>query len=254
MPSDYWKRAVAIQKEYLKKLEAHDTQTLNLLTSKYSNLMGSLETVILDLANIKNKTPSQIIQLEAYKEFIRDLNKQHTKFVVYADNLITAKQGTYIQLGLSGTQETIGLVGVRFNKLNPNALKWILGNSIQGGRLEKLLSASYPDSVARITDTIIQSVAIGRNPRETARLIKVDMSGNLSRALRISRTESLGAYREASREQMKESKLVEEYEWLSETDACDFCLENNGKRFPVDEIFETHPNCRCSPVPLIGQT
>lgn len=251
MPSDYWKRAVAIQKEYLKKLEAHDTQTLNLLTSKYSNLMGSLETKILDLANIKNKTPSQIIQLDAYKEFIRDLNKQHTKFVVYADNLITAKQGTYIQLGLKGTQETIGLGGIGFNKLNPHALKWILGNSIQGGRLEKLLSASYPDSVKRITDTIIQSVTIGRNPRETARLIKVDMGGNLSRALTISRTETISSYREASREQMKESGLVKEWERIEQTDACDECVELNGQRFDIDTEFSAHPNCRGTMIPIL---
>jgi len=51
---------------------------------------------------------------------------------------------------------------------------------------------------------------------------------------------------------MKESGLVDEWEWSSEEDACDFCAENNGKRFPVDEPFDTHPNCRCTPLPILN--
>lgn len=252
MPRDYWKKAEVIEREFEKKLIAQDSETMALLTQKYTELIAPLEKQIQELVNVKIKTPDQIRRLEVYQQFLKDLETQMRKYNIYADGLITAKQGVYIQLGLESSQRVISLAGVSFQKLNPGALKWMMGTSINGGRLFELLEKSYPESVGRITNTLIESVAIGRNPRQTARLIQQDMAGNLSRALRISRTETIQAYRESSRVQMKESGLVEEWEWLSEDDACDFCLVNNGKRFPVEEPFETHPNCRCVNLPIVS--
>ena len=252
MPS-YWKKASIIQQEYMDKLEKMDLETLNLITKKYEELLAKLGSQVTELSQIKYKTASQIIKLDAYKSFIVDLKVETAKFNVKSVNIISGKQLEFIQLGLESSQKIIGLVGVKFQKLNPDALKWIVGNSMNGGRLKNLLDSSYTaDSVKKITDTLIQGVTIGRNPRDTARLIKEDMAGDLARALRISRTETIQAYRESSREQMKESGLVDEWEWLSEEDACDFCLGNNGKRFPVSEPFDTHPNCRCTNLPILN--
>lgn len=250
MPS-YWKRALEIQQEYLKKLEKQDLETLNLITGKYTDLVHSLENEIIKLSKIKNKTEAEIIRMEIYQTFLRDLEKETVKYNIVVDNIISAKQSIFIQLGLNSTQDIIKLVNVNFQKLNPKALNWMIGNSIEGGRLFTLLQKSYPQTVSKITNTLIESVTIGRNPVATARLIKEDMDLNLARALRIARTETITAYRESAREQMKESGIIKQWEWLSEPDACDFCSEKNGKRFPIDEPFDTHPNCRCVDLPVI---
>jgi hypothetical protein len=50
---------------------------------------------------------------------------------------------------------------------------------------------------------------------------------------------------------MRESDLVNAWEWIAEDDACDDCPENDGKTFSLDEAMDTHPNCRCSELPII---
>lgn len=251
MPSDYWNKANALQEKYLRKLQTHDIETLNLITKKYGSLFTRLLDVVDVLAKTTNKTPAQIIKLKIYQDFLKDLKKETIRFNNYAENVIAVKQEIFIQFGLSYSQDAIGLLGVGFQKLNPKALSWMVGNSIEGGRLYTLLEKSYPQTVKKITDTLIESVAIGRNPKVTARYIKAEMDGNLSRALRISRTETIQAYRESSRLQMIESGLVEKWEWDAELDACEFCSGQNGKQFSLDTVFETHPNCRCVPLPII---
>jgi hypothetical protein len=35
-------------------------------------------------------------------------------------------------------------------------------------------------------------------------------------------------------------------------DCCEICAEVNGQIFDLDEIFETHPNCRGAMAPIIN--
>jgi len=49
-----------------------------------------------------------------------------------------------------------------------------------------------------VRDALIAGVGTGQNPRIIARQIRQALRGNLVRALRISRTETLRSYREAS--------------------------------------------------------
>jgi hypothetical protein len=40
------------------------------------------------------------------------------------------------------------------------------------------------------------------------------------------------------------------WEWQTEEDACEWCWAQAGQTFEAGEEFESHPNCRCSAVPL----
>jgi len=251
MPGNYWQKAYELQRVYNEKLARLDGETINQVTGRYMTLVSSLNDQITELSRLQNLTPEQIRKTEVYRGYIRDLNERMRSFGVYTEGVISVKQEIYIQLGLQMTQKTISLVGVEFQRLNVQALDWMIGNSLEGGRLYDLLARSYPATVEKITTTLIESVAKGRNPMETARLIKEDMAGNLSRALRVARTETMMAYREASRLQMATSGLVKEWERVEQDDACDFCKSENGKRYPVETVFETHPNCRGTMVPVI---
>jgi len=252
MGESYWSRAIELNEEYLRKIDSQDKETLSLLTARYTELMDTLQGRILELAQLNNMTPDQVRLSGVYLDYLDVLERRMQAFGLYSENLISNKQHLYVQMGLRFTQRTISLVDVNFQKLNIQALDFLIGSSADGGRLYDLLVKSYPDTVDRITKTLIESVAIGRNPRATARLINMDMAGNLSRALRISRTETIMAYREASRQQMLVSGLVKEWERIEQDDACTFCSERNGKRYPLDTVFETHPNCRGTMIPVIG--
>ncbi|MDO4680916.1 MAG: minor capsid protein [Aerococcus sp.] len=69
----------------------------------------------------------------------------------------------------------------------------------------------------------------------------------------------LGRIEERATQDSYKSMGVEAYEWLAtlETHTCDQCAHLDGKQFPVNDpssplpIEDTHPNCRCTTVPVV---
>lgn len=105
------------------------------------------------------------------------------------------------------------------------------------------------DDVAR---ALALAAAAGANPRVTTKILTVTFGRDGVQAMTIARTETLRAYREATRVTYREAG-VEEWEWRSARSrrTCAFCLAMDGKRFPVDEPLRSHPNCRCTMVPVV---
>jgi len=77
------------------------------------------------------------------------------------------------------------------------------------------------------------------------------MNGNLTRALRIARTEKMQIFRESSKMQMEESGVVKGYEFIAEEDACELCQSQVGKIFEFNESLELPPYCRCGYLPVL---
>jgi SPP1 gp7 family putative phage head morphogenesis protein len=166
-------------------------------------------------------------------------------------DLITENQKVYQQLALELTTKQIELLGVKFSRMNVDAVKNMIGFTSDGTKLSKLLLESYPLTIDKLKDTLIIAISKGQNPLKTARLMKDDMEGNLRRARTISRTEQLRVMRQTSIEAMKESKVVKGWKRFENIDCCVFCAEVNGRIYSFDEVFETHPNCRGSAIPYV---
>lgn len=115
----------------------------------------------------------------------------------------------------------------------------------------KLFEKSYPESISKLADTLINATALGYNPEKTARLLAQSMDGNLTRALVIARTEQMNVLRETSIMQMKESGVCKGWIRIEQPDACSECAEVNGKHYSFDESFDSHPNCRGASIPDI---
>jgi hypothetical protein len=73
----------------------------------------------------------------------------------------------------------------------------------------------------------------------------------MNRAMTISRTQIMTAYREANIESYKAAGVTR-YMWLASLSSrtCATCLALNGKTFDTDEPFATHPRCRCTLIPV----
>jgi SPP1 gp7 family putative phage head morphogenesis protein len=72
-------------------------------------------------------------------------------------------------------------------------------------------------------------------------------------ALTIARTEILRAHREATRLSYQANPhLVERWQWLSAMDdrTCPACWAMTGTVHTTDEPLGSHPNCRCTMVPI----
>lgn len=122
-----------------------------------------------------------------------------------------------------------------------------------GAPLRALLDEMGATASLRAREALVTAVALGRNPRETARDLRTVTGQTLARALRISRTETIGAYRRAAIERYRQhSGALEGWVWVASLSprTCAACLAMHGTVHPLSEPFASHPVCRCSPAPL----
>ena len=238
--------------KYLDALDRREKKEFIRLTIAWQNVSSELEAQIQRLSKLENLSENQLFQLELYKTFLRDSREIITTYNRMAEGIIIDEQEAFAKLGIQSAQE---LIGVNFsNKLNIEDVKFMVGNTIEGTPLFDLLQKSYPQTVDRITTTLIDSMSIGRSPRETARLLRGDMDGNLARALRVARTEQINVFRESQTLQYQKSGIVKAKDWVGTQDErlCEICEAGiNGSPYPLNEIMDSHPNCRCGWSPVL---
>ena len=140
----------------------------------------------------------------------------------------------------------MSLVNTNFNILNVDAANLAIGATREGTPLIEVLVKRYGESRDKAIDTLIESMARGRGPIETAKLIGADMEGSLYNTLRIARTEQILIFREQQTNQYIQSGIVKSKNWVAEPDACSICLEGVSRNpYELNEVMELHPNCRC---------
>lgn len=178
---------------------------------------------------------------------------------VVADEVL-ASQSTNVRLAVAearslavlAVEETTPGLTATFVDPDPSSLRSLVGFLSDGSPLRSLLDELPLDAVRRIEGALVEGVATGRNPRETARKMRSALGGNVNRALTIARTESLRAYRETSRATYAaNADVVRGWVWHSARDSrtCAVCWAMHGTEFENREPLGSHPNCRCALVP-----
>lgn len=143
-------------------------------------------------------------------------------------------------------------VGIRFHRLDAAAVEQIVGALQQGSPLRDTIDRLPEQAAERFRQETIRGVALGRAPRETARQTAAALGGNLARALTISRTETLRAYRSATLEGYRANQgVVKGWRWSASLDnrTCPVCWAQHGSFHTLEESFASHPACRCAMVP-----
>lgn len=143
-----------------------------------------------------------------------------------------------------------------FDRVDSLALEAIVQRTTQ-----QVTSLTYPLSAratAAMNSTLVRGVALGDNPRRTARemlrRVEGDFNGGLTRALTIARTETLDAHRAASLAANQANKdVLQAWEWLTTLDhrTCSSCLAMHGSRHEIDDPGPIdHQNGRCARIPV----
>lgn len=167
-------------------------------------------------------------------------------------NLVLMGQSHAQQLMLAGLGPAPAGVTMTFNRLNARAVEQMAGFLANGSPLRDLLGELGPDASQAVREALLRGIGTGQNPRTVARLMREALDGNLARAERIARTEQLRAYRQASHETYKANRdVVSGWIWTAALDerTCMSCALMHGTLHDVDEVFGSHPNCRCAMVP-----
>jgi SPP1 gp7 family putative phage head morphogenesis protein len=222
-------------------------------------LVERMETLATQLAADKAAgkpiTTARLLQLERYQSLVSQARRELREFTNFAADRIADGQLAYAQMAtqhaLAATQAVN--VGIRFDLLPTDAIQNLIASTSAGSPLAELLERTWPDAVAGMTKALVEGIALGRSPRQTAVLMQKGLGVGLNKALLITRTEQLRAYREAARQQYRASGVVDGYRRLATKDSrvCPACLMSDGQRYDLDETLDEHPQGRCTMVPLV---
>ncbi len=145
-------------------------------------------------------------------------------------------------------------VTLTWARLPHEALESLVGFTSDGTPLRALLDALGAEASQAVRETLIAGLATGENPRAIARRVKGEFDGNLARALRVARTETLRAYRTAALQSYRANdNVVKGWIWLSARSerTCAACWAMHGTLHSLDETLDDHPNGRCVAAPWV---
>lgn len=142
-----------------------------------------------------------------YKALLDQVAVEIAKFANLAKKEITKEQRAAVDAARSDAERLLQAstgsdtppgVDLTFNRLPAAAVRAQVGFLSDGSPLASLLNQLGPAARKSVEASLLQAVALGHNPRKTATAIKDALGGNLTRALRIARTETIRSYREAT--------------------------------------------------------
>ncbi len=205
--------------------------------------------------------PSWLFRQERYHRLLQQAEAEILKFTKVAGGAITLEQERAIEAAQAEAdalmREALGPppvpnVSATFTRLSRGAVQDLVGFSSDGSPLGKLLGELPGEAGQGVRKALITGVALGQNPRVIARECRKALGGNLARALTISRTEVLRAYREAShRTYEANADILEGWVWRSARGSrtCAACFaKDDGTVHPLEERLTDHPNGRCHPI------
>ncbi len=157
-------------------------------------------------------------------------------------------------LARAGVEAPVVEIGFAFDRLPARAVERIVGFTADGSPLSVTLARLGPEASRAIREALVAGVAMGSGPAAIAREARAVLGGNLARALAIARTETIRAYREASREVYLQNRdVIGGWEWRASFSArtCIACITQSGRIYPLEEPMQSHPNCRCVQIPVV---
>jgi len=258
---------VRVMREFKEAILLRESAQMAQMAERYLRIEERTEAAIMALAyefderrrNGETITEAALWRMQRYKELQAQLEAEVNGYMRdYADPAISTWQREIGGLGIDQANAAIiasydGGFSPFFNRLPVSAIDNMIGLAGDGSPLRKLLAEGYPDALDGMVKALIDSTALGINPRETARYMRDGLGAGLDRALTIARTEQLRVYREASRQQYEASGIVHRFKRICarNENTCMACLLSDGEIFEVGQELTDHPNGRCSTIPIV---
>jgi hypothetical protein len=244
-------------------LERQDAQALERIIRAYagiqSRLQGEIDALALEIER-DGLTAGKVAKLARYKRILAQTADEVDKFTRFMEVDLSGMGREYVGRGLRESRELMrAAVGdnaaltARFRDLPPETVERLLGFLDPAGPLYarlKLLPGFVADAVSR---AILDSVALGRNPRMLASELTRAFGMGLSDSLRMARTVQLWSYREATRANYAANgDVVKGWQWYASLDnlTCMSCVAQHGTIHPLDEPLNDHHNGRCAALPV----
>ena len=222
---------------------------------------------LVQIAQTRGLKPWQVMRMERLKELERQFLVNADRFAKQAGTIVTESQRAAVGLARQGaleaataglprgiTMENMASMGLGWNRLPDDAFDSFVGIAGDGAPLANLLEPLGPQAITGVREKIGEGIALGKGPRETAKLVTTAAGIPLSRALLITRTETNRAFREATRlNYSTNSRVVKGYRRHADHSerTCVACIALDGKLYSLNQALDEHPNGRCALVPEV---
>lgn len=216
----------------------------------------------IDAARSRGEVVDQwwLIRQERYRSLLDQITREMSRFADFAESQITAEQRRAIaaarndaqRLMIAAVGEAPEAIAPNFNRLPASAVENLAGFLSNGSPLNRLLGEFAPSARQQIEQGLMSAIAQGWGARKTATAIRKALGGNLVRALRIARTETIRAYRETTHRTFQaNADVMDGWYWLSARNArtCPTCWALHGTFHPITERLAGHVSCRCTQMP-----
>lgn len=222
----------------------------NKLTDQYKLLHAEIK----EMMERGEAVPLQrIYNLQRYQQMMAEIAKELPEYDAQAVRIITHYQRESYTLGLDAAEAVI--MDTRpsdpmWNRVGKDAAQITAGFAGNGASLGQLLQRDYGDLGVKITDALVEGVALGKGAFATAKDMR-DIMGKeaYTRSVRIARTEINRAYRIANADQYAKSGVVTKVLRLcaKQANTCLACLMMDGDEVPGG-VLDDHPNGRCATI------
>jgi hypothetical protein len=254
------------RKSLLTRERASAVRMVNAYGDIYSKLQEQITALLDQIATLDEPSKEQVLRLARYKTLRRQVIEQLDRYGVIADNeLMTGAREAIRAAGVEARALTeASLPGVKaidsrimatWNRLPDAAVETMIGFLQDDAPLRQGLRTQLGTAVAdAVEKELVNAVALGRNPRQTAAVLRKQLGQGLTWSLRTARTAQIYAYREATRANYAaNSQVVRGWYWRSAQipgRTCLSCLAmDDGTVHPVTETLNDHDNGLCYMLP-----
>ena len=207
-----------------------------------------------------------IARLWREQDLQRVIAREISRYSALAGSQITAEQlrlaglaqlhtGQLVDAALPPAinRATLARAGLGWNEVPVSAIESLIGALGDGTPVTRTLESMGAPVANGVKKTLTDGLVRGLGPNQIARTVRNAYGVGLTRALTISRTETLRAYREGSRAAYAANpQIVKGYERRASNDdrTCMGCLGADGEFYPNKRPLPAHVNCRCHMVPV----
>jgi len=255
---------IELAKQFRKAIEKRDalalTDLIETYQSMYRALQDKMELLTIKMAEHPELTRSALLRMDKFKDLLRQVDVELTKFQNYTEIQIRKGVTEEILAGIDDAKRLVLAAGgdpaiiAQWNNINPKAIQNMIGFLQEDGALYQRLAKLAPTTVERLKQTLIENVGLGKNPRSIAKIIEREIGMGLTDALRMTRTVQIYSYREANRASyIANSDVVEGWYWMSalDTESCVSCIAMHGTFHTNDETLDDHHNGMCTMLPAV---
>lgn len=243
-------RRLLIEKEKAKQL-AVINEFKKIRDRLYSDVADLLKRISDIQTTQGNAPPNLLIQKARLNELLNQVNDEIRRSSARLGIIVEQSQTSAINIAKANAGRNAELHS-NLAFFDSDAVRELIGIAGDGEPLDVLFRGIAPHVKNQVFNALFYGLATGKPNAAIAKEINDAVGSGAFRAMTIVRTETNRAYREATRKFYENTDGVAGWRWIAALDlrTCPICWALHGQVFPNQEKFATHPNCRCTMIPV----